>query len=221
MVSPLAALLHTIDAKHLGHRAYDLLKRWYWSSVFLERYAGAVESTIYRDYQDLKAAFDDPAQRPVALVEAQARIAENEAYTLRDVSRLNATYRGVMCLVAIHGAQDLVAGDAIEFHELEDHHIFPQAFLRRLPKQRRPKDEEVNCIVNRTLISAATNRRISRSRPSEYVGKVLPAGREERILATHFVDVAALEAMRRDDFYGFLEARERTLLAEICRRVAG
>ena len=221
MVTPLAALLHIIHAEHLGHHAYDLLKRWYWSSVFLERYAGAVESTIYRDYQDLKASFKDPTVRPAALVEAQARIVENEAYTLRDVSRLNATYRGVMCLVAIRGAQDLAAGDAIEFHELDDHHLFPQAFLRRLPAERRPRDPEVNCVVNRTLISAATNRRISRSRPSQYLGKVLPAGREEQVLATHFVDSAALEAMRRDDFHGFLEARERTLLAEICRRIAG
>lgn len=221
MVTPLAALLHTIESERLSHRAYDLLKRWYWSSVFLERYAGAVESTIYRDFQDLKAAFKDAAVRPSALLEAHARIAENEGYTLRDVSRLNATYRGVMCLVAIRGAQDLAAGDAIEFHELDDHHIFPQAFLRRLKKSLRPSDQEVNCVVNRTLISSSTNRRISRSRPSEYLSKVLPAGREEHILATHLIGSDALEAMRRDDFYGFLGARERTLLSEIGRRIAG
>jgi hypothetical protein len=221
MVSPLAALLHNMQAKHVGHHAYDLLKRWYWSSVFLERYAGAVESTIYRDYQDLRVAFEAPDARPAALVEAQARIVENEAYTLRDVSRLNATYRGVMCLVAIRGAQDFGAGDAIEFHELDDHHIFPQAYLRRLPKERRPKDQEINCIVNRTLISSSTNRRISRSRPGEYISKLVPQDREEAILASHLMDAAALDALRRDDFYGFVAARERVLLAEIGRRIAG
>jgi len=41
------------------------------------------------------------------------------------------------------------------------------------------------------------------------------------LLATHSVNGDALDAMRRDDFYGFLKARERVLLAEICRRIAG
>src|SRR5690606_35257602 len=60
MISPLAAMLHAIDANHLDHRAYKLIKRWYWASIFRERYAGPVESTIYRDFQDFLKAVADP-----------------------------------------------------------------------------------------------------------------------------------------------------------------
>jgi hypothetical protein len=52
MVSPMAAMLATIDEKNMDHRAYKLINRWYWSSVFTERYAGAVESLIHKDFSD-------------------------------------------------------------------------------------------------------------------------------------------------------------------------
>jgi len=220
MIAPLAALIHTIEQHGLGHRAYDILKRWYWSSVFLERYAGAVESTILRDYQQVRAALLSEGALPQALQEARDRIAHDPAYTLRDTARVNATYRGIMCLIAIRGAKDFMANDAIEFHELDDHHVFPRAYLNRAPGGRRYERDEINCILNRTLIASSTNRRISRTSPSVYVVRVVPENERESIMATHFIDSAALEAMCADDYDAFLAAREKALLAEIRRRLA-
>ena len=34
-----------------------------------------------------------------------------------------------MCLIALKGAKDFQADDSIEFHALDDHHIFPKAYL--------------------------------------------------------------------------------------------
>ena len=221
MVSPLAALLRVIERDHRDHRAYDLLRRWYWSAVFLGRYAGAVETTILQDYQDLTAAFRDPGATPRVLAEAEERIVRNPTYALRDTVRVDATYRGIMCLVAIRGAKDLASNDAIEFHELDDHHIFPRAYLTGLPAGERPSRSDLNSIVNRTLIAGSTNRRISRNKPSDYLQRVVPEDMAADILATHFVDAATLDAMRRDDFEGFIDARERVLLAEVRRRLSG
>jgi len=221
MLSPLAALLHVIDRDGLGHKAYDLLKRWYWASVFTERYAGAVESTILRDYQDMVTAFRSGAARPQALSEAQTLILDNPNYGLRDRSRLNSTYRGIMCLIAIRGAKDFAANDAIEFHDLDDHHIFPRAYLRKLPPLTRPSQTEINSIVNRTLIAGTTNRRISRDSPSKYLQRIVPRRMDAKIMSTHYIDTGALAAMRCDDFQGFMDAREKILLAEVRRRVSG
>jgi hypothetical protein len=122
---------------------------------------------------------EEPGFEPVALREARVNIVENTSFTLRTVSRVNALYRGCMCLIALKGAKDLQADDSIEFHTLEDHHIFPRAFLEKERKQdgMAISSDLINSIINRTLISSTTNRRISRSSPSNYLEKLVPGER--------------------------------------------
>jgi len=222
MVSPLAAMLHAIDHQGFTHQAYKIMRRWYWASVFRERYAGSVESTIYRDYQDFLRAAKDPAFEPEAIADARINIAENKAYSLRSVSRVNSVYRGVMCLVALRGAKDFQSDDSIEFHTLEDHHIFPKAYLSRLKDQgQSTASTDMNCVLNRTLISAQTNRRISRSSPSEYIAKLIPKERLGEIMHSHFIDILALDAMSADNFEDFMYAREIEVLSEIAHQITG
>lgn len=222
MVSPLAAMLYAIEHRGLDHRAYKVMRRWYWASVFRERYAGSVESTIYRDYQDFLRAATDPAFEPEAVTDARVNIVDNKAYSLRSINRVNSVYRGVMCLVALRGAKDFQSDDSIEFHTLEDHHIFPQAYLSHLKEHGLAiTSADINCVLNRTLISAHTNRKISRSSPSEYLTKLVPADRTETIMRSHFIDDLALDAMRADNFDDFMYAREIELLSEIAQQITG
>jgi len=92
MLPVLAAALYQIKALKLGDDAYRAIQKWYWSSVFLERYAGAVESTSYRDYQDLIAQFSDPSVESVALREATDQLLNNPQFSLQNVWRVNAVY---------------------------------------------------------------------------------------------------------------------------------
>lgn len=221
MISPMAAFLAAIKERRWGHRAYALLRRWYWASVFRERYAGAVESTIYRDYQDLLAAATDESKTPAAIAEAHTTIVENPNFSLLDVSRVNAVHRGIMCLIALRGAKDFQADDSIEFHVLDDHHIFPRAVFKTLRAAAGEpfSDKLINCVVNRTLISSNTNRRISRSLPSNYMRRLIPPKRLREIMESHFINGDALQAMQRDDFEAFLLHREGALVTEIRRRL--
>ena len=222
MVSPLAAMRYAIEHRGLDHRAYKVMRRWYWASVFRERYAGSVESTIYRDYQDFLRAATDPAFEPEAVIDARVNIVDNKAYSLRSINRVNSVYRGVMCLVALRGAKDFQSDDSIEFHTLEDHHIFPQAYLSHLKEHGLAiTSADINCVLNRTLISAHTNRKISRSSPSEYLTKLVPADRTETIMRSHFIDDLALDAMSADNFDDFMYAREIELLSEIAQQITG
>jgi hypothetical protein len=130
-------------------------------------------------------------------------------YSLRDVSRVNSIYRGVMNLIAIKGARDFATNDGIPFHELEDHHIFPAAFLR---DQLKIKGAQANTILNRTLIKDSTNRKISRKAPSDYLRSVLPVQHRDAILRSHFIGPEAQAAMERDDYASFLVAREKDII---------
>lgn len=223
MVSPLAAMLHAIDDQKLDDRAYRLMKRWYWSAIFRERYAGAVETAIYRDYQDFLRVFREQGFEPEVIREARTSIVESRGLPLQEINRLNSVYRGVMCLIALRGAKDFRTGDSIEFHDLEDHHVFPTAYLAK-PRDGTARStplERVNCVVNRTLISDRTNKMISGSSPKDYLRQVVPADKVDSIMGSHFIQGDTLGAMLRNDFEGFLEAREKLLLDEISRRING
>jgi hypothetical protein len=223
MVSPLAAMLHAIESQRMGHNAYKLIQRWYWASVFRERYAGSVESKIYKDFQDFKKAVKDENFEPEVIQEARLNIVENDSFSLREFSRVNSVYRGVMCLIAKRGAKDFQADDAIEFHALDDHHVFPRKYLQNQKNEQGERligNGKINSIVNRTLISSQTNRRISKRSPSDYLKNIVPESRANDIMESHFIDQDALQAMRNDDYKAFLDARELALMLEINKRLS-
>lgn len=208
LVPVLAAALHTYKAVKAGPEAYAVLKCWYWGSVFLERYAAAVETTTHRDATDLMRLAREPGFRPAVFDEIRARLLKDEAFTLRQVARVNSVYRGVMNLIAIQGARDFANNDAIQFHDLEDHHVFPSKHLASAGIQ----GEKANTVLNRTLIAASTNQKIKDKPPSKYVKTVLPDGLREGILRSHFIGPEAQAAMERDDYEAFLAAREKDIL---------
>jgi hypothetical protein len=223
MVSPLAAMLYAIQNRKLGSLGYKLMRRWYWSSIFRERYAGAIESSIHRDYQDFLVACENPSSEPEAIMDARIGILENPAFSLRSVSRLNSLYRGVINLVAVKGAKDFSEDDSIQFHTLEDHHIFPDGYLKGLKgsDERGMPTEKINCVINRTLIADQTNRKISKKSPSQYIKEIFPSAKTFEILNTHLIDRHAYEAMQADDYEAFLNAREKTLIYEIAKQISG
>ncbi len=214
----LAVALDWLEREDGDAGAYEDLQAWYWGSVFGERYTGSVETVTYRDSIDLLRRFTDPTFVPTAFREIQQRILQNQSFSFLYRDRTSSPYKGIMNLVALRGARDFSNGDTVEFHELEDHHIFPKAHLRE--DQSISASKELNTIVNRTLITARTNRAISRKRPSQYVVDLMPKDRCRQILSSHFIGEAAQQAMLDDDYDAFRVSRDEILVREVRHRVA-
>jgi hypothetical protein len=119
---------------------------------------------------------------------------------------------------------------ALSHQELQDHHIFPQAYLKRHGVTKRV---DVNTIANRTLISNETNGKIKGKAPAAYLNDpaVFPSGARADLLGPHFLDgkpLAFLEDATEDlsdealaELYdSFLQAREAAIIEEI-RRACG
>ena len=226
----LAALRVFIEQNDLGEAPRADLRRWYWCNVFLERYSSAVESKSRKDYAKMIGYWTNGQAEPAVFAEARARIGA-EGYSVRgSASYASAVYSGVFCLLALRGARDWKCVEAIELQELQDHHIFPRAYLRRhgLTAQRR-----INSIVNRTLISDQTNMLIKDKAPAEYVAStdVFPNGATETLLSPHFMSMEAVEIMAEasesltepdaaEVYEWFSNARETMIINEI-RRVCG
>lgn len=221
----LAALRAEVDERRLGEGARGELRRWYWSNVFLERYSSAVESKSRKDYAEMLAHWTEGKPEPGVFAEAQVRIGA-DGYSVREsASSASAVYRGVLCLLARRGARDWRRGEDIQLQDLQDHHIFPQGYLRRHGLTTQVK---VNSVVNRTLISDETNRKIKDKAPAEYIASadIFPSGASGELLAPHFLDAKAIAAMGRateglaepeaaqryDEFRG---AREAAIVAEV------
>ena len=229
LIPILAALRAEIESRRLGDVERAQLRNWYWCNVFLERYSSAVESKSRKDYLEMTRHWFEGGPVPEVFHEAQRLIGAPGFRIRGSASYASAVYSGAFCLLALGHAQDWRRGEDIQLQDLQDHHIFPRAYLLR---HKISKRVDVNSIVNRTLISDETNGRIKDRAPADYLSDptIFPGGPADRI-APHFIDADALQlltAAREDtadaviaDLYPqFLNRREATLISAI-RRACG
>ena len=210
-----AALQTTIRALPAARQldAGRKLRHWYWASVFTNRYSGSVESTSARDYLDVQAWFEEDAAEPSLIAEFRARF--NTLDLHRETKRGTSIYNGIFNLLVLNGARDWMTGNLPEHEELDDHHIVPKSWGKA-----NGLSGEIDSILNRTPLSADTNRKIIGERlPSEYIPELITESGENSIRATlesHFVSPAAFAILIRDpftphDFTEFIAERQRTL----------
>jgi hypothetical protein len=130
----------------------------------------------------------------------------------------------------LRNARDWRRGEDIRLQELQDHHIFPQAYLKRHGIVKRV---DVNTIANRTLISDETNNKIKDKAPAPYLTEpdIFPSGASAELLEPHFLDPAstalpgeAVEDLTNEQaaelYERFLHARQAAMIEEI-RRACG
>lgn len=221
MLPPLAAVLaragNPKNAEAGAQR--EKLKRWFWCAVFGQSYEGAPNSKSAKDVVEIL-----PWLSGGALPESVASF-RFDPRALRDVTpRQRAIYRGAICLILGGGARDfhtqaVITGRLMAEEGIDDHHVFPAAYLeRRGVAPARMRD----CVLNRTLIDRTTNQMISDRAPSDYLAEIreTPGFPFETVLATHGLPVGADSPLLRDDFEAFLAWRRERLWQEI-RRVTG
>jgi hypothetical protein len=188
------------------------LRHWYWASVFNNRYSGSVESTSARDFLDVKAWFDDDAAEPALITEFTQRFRNLDLR--KETKRGTSVYNGIFNLLILQGARDWMTGDVPQHGDLDDHHIVPDAWGKKYIK-----GGLVGTILNRTPLTADTNRHVIKSRlPNAYLPELIKQNGENTvrgILESHFISRVAFDILLRnpfgpDDFEAFIAERQRT-----------
>jgi hypothetical protein len=146
LIPILAALRAEIDERRLGEKERDDLRRWYWCNVFMERYSSAVESKSCKDYSEMTRHWFERGPEPNVFRDARTYIGAPGFHIRGSASYASAVYSSVFCLLALRSAWDWRRGEDIRLQELQDHHIFPQAYLKRHGITKRV---DVNTIANR------------------------------------------------------------------------
>ena len=200
----------------------EKIQLWYWVSVFDQRYTSAVESTSTADFQSIKKWIEED-KKPTFIEDSRIQIDE---MMLDRMSRPgSAVYSGVINLLVMKGAKDWVNGDIPIPGKLDDHHIIP---VSRQTDVGGLEDGLINTVLNRTLLTADTNRRIIGDKlPNEYLPEMInECGKDTvlEIMESHFISEKALEILQqetftRDDFIAFIKERQESLQNELDSRL--
>jgi hypothetical protein len=212
IVNPLAAVLARVGlpAGPAAAAHVSKLRQWFWCSVFGQAYESSPTSQSAKDTTEL-ARWLAGGEAPDTV-----RLFRFDPRLLREAGpKQRAIYRGTIALVLSHGPRDFhtgekLTGKLIVERSVDDHHIFPQAYLtrRQVPERLR------NCVLNRTLIDRQTNLRISDHPPATYMKDILDQLQPQmfqELLTSHLLPASPDSPLWHDDFDTFLDWRQEAI----------
>jgi len=221
MLPPLAAVMARAGSPKTAEAGVqrEKLKRWFWCAVFGQAYESAPNSKSAKDVVEILQWFaGEPPPETVDIFRFDPR-------ALRDVTpRQRSIYRGAICLILGQNARDfhtqaVITGKLMTEQGIDDHHLFPAAYLER---NKVTISRLRDCVLNRTLIDRTTNQMISDRAPSDYMAEIRDtAGFPfDTVLTSHILPSAAGSPLLGDNFDAFLAWRQERLWQEI-KRVTG
>ena len=187
-------------------------ERWFWSVMLGEVYGSATDTLLARHVPELVRWISNTGPAPDVL--GDATFQQERLKSLR--GRQSAAYKAIHVLLMGYdlGCRDFITGKTTGvmtfFNDRIDvHHIFPRAWC----KKNGIADSVFNSIVNKTPLSAETNRFIGGDAPSSYLKRIekrcdMSSEAVDAILRTHLIEP---EHLRNDDFETFFNARIEAL----------
>lgn len=234
----LAAAISHYDDIDLAKQ--DLLRSWFWNTLLKNRYPGAQNERIAKDYNTIVATQDLSLCKSYFLRDNTRnfdglRKLTDDNMVLLDAyysNRSQQIYRALLLLLKSQKAQDFYNGlvavrSGASAHKLEEHHIFPKNSSLGKEITEKYSDHRYNDIINNlaniSLITKETNnKRISNRLPSDYItefeSKYKDAGKYEEflgIMKSQFIDADMIEMLKKDEFEKFITERTKLLYTEI------
>lgn len=195
------------------------IKQWYWASIFTKNYSSAVESQMQKDWTDLKRWFIEDSYIPKVIKQAENDV--NNISLKYETYQNSAIYKAIFNILVINEARDWETFNLPEYSELQDHHIVPKSWGKKL------NIKKINSILNRTPLSDNTNQNvISDQMPNDYLKMMIKKlGDKEslyNLMKTHLISRKAVDILMRNnfdekDFEEFIEEREKSIINEIKR----
>lgn len=199
--------IHTTSVK-------NRVKQWYWCGVFGELYGSANETRYANDIVQVVDWINNDRNLPKTVTDFYF----NPMRLLGLQSRQSAAYKGVMALILQNHAQDFISGTEMDFstfanEKIDIHHIFPKDYCIEKGYDKR----KWNSVVNKTPLSARSNREIGGKAPSVYLSRLENKGsvssvKLDQYVESHWIDHRML---RGDDFQNFITDRAKKLLIAI------
>lgn len=212
-LSAVCAVLKDEDRIHMD-TVKNEVKQWYWCGVFGELYGSANETRYANDIVQVVKWIDKGGDLPKTVTDFYF----NPMRLLGLQSRQSAAYKGVMALILKNHARDFISGAEMDFSTFSDekidiHHIFPKDYCIKQGYDKR----KWNSVVNKTALSAKSNREIGGCAPSVYLGRLEKKGSVTTTNLDGYVESHWInhDLLRADDFQNFIIDRAKKLLHAI------
>lgn len=213
---PLAAICTVLKENNKIYTTIvkNKVKQWYWCGVFGELYGSANETRFANDISQVVKWINENGDLPKTITDFYF----NPLRLLGLQTRQSAAYKGVMALILKNKAKDFISGREMDFatftsEKIDIHHIFPKNYCIN---ENYPK-EKWNSIVNKTPISARSNREIGGSAPSIYLEKLERNGSVSELDLNEYVETHWINSslMRVNNFNDYFIERAKKLLSAI------
>lgn len=217
----------------------EFIQKWFWNTLMYNRYPGAQNERIARDFKliqenPLDIAIDrmkNDNTRNFSSIETST-VATPFHFDANYTAKSQQLYRAMILLLKSKGAKDFYNGiepvkASVSNYELEEHHIFPDnSIIGKAIKEKYKNskyEELINNIANIALITRETNNnRIKKKNPSVYItefeNEYIAKGKQSEfsaIMNSQFINDIALVALKNDDFETFIYERTKELLYQI------
>lgn len=167
-------ILTHIFAKHRTLNATQMkrLRQWFWRTSFSERYRGTNDAFVTKDLSIVEAFVARGTGANPSAFGAPPTAAELRNAVFR---KNNSRSRAFTLLLAKQHPKNLTNGSPIDtadalsaYNKKQFHHVFPEAFLRKLD----PKIERSR-LLNFAILAASENNLVSDADPSVYLPKLI------------------------------------------------
>lgn len=218
----------------------EFLKKWFWNTLLKNRYPGAQNEKIAKDFERIKVSKDLDKTLEV-MIKDNTREYLNIKNCTEDMPeffdasysyRSQQIYRAFILLLKSKKAKDFYSGlvpvkSGTYFYLLEEHHIFPTNSSIGKEITNKYKDSKTNDILNNianiALITKDTNnKRIKAKNPSEYILQFENEYKEQKkydeflnIMKSQFISEEMIDLLKKDNFSEFIFQRTMLLLQQI------
>lgn len=232
-----AAISHYPD---IDMEKQEFLKKWFWNTLIKNRYPGAQNERIAKDYKTI-SEYTNLDEALTILVRDNTRsfdylqnisISNLKLIDAHYSNRSQQVYRALLLLLKSEKAKDFYNGlvavkSGASAHRLEEHHIFPKnsTLGKEIPEKYKNHryNDIINNVANISLITKETNnKRINNKLPSVYIAdfeqQYKDANKYEEflnIMASQFISPNMIEMLKKDEFENFIFARTTLLYKQI------
>lgn len=211
------------DFHSMNQKQKDFFSFWYHNSCFSSRYSG---STNERIIEDSLILIGIAKGGKIASSTFFNKLTKTQILSKDDLYSFNkkgsVIYKSIFNLINYHskGLVNWANDSKLSLNsDLEDHHIFPKAYLEKNLTNEISKDW-INCVANRTLVPKKQNIKFSDKKPSEYLNEMkLLNPNIEQTLDNHLITRDLLNGDYDKNFEIFLEFRTEEIMGLVQKYV--
>ena len=195
----------------------QMISDWFWTVTFSNRYSSSTLTKMKDDAKWISDIIDGSTKPRVFTV----KLGLDDLKKIR-MQNASVIKNGVLCLMALNSPVDFDNGDGVTLDNTnasrsnakENHHFFPFSLYNVFGLSQ----NDINSLLNFAFISKRLNQEILNKKPAVYLS--IYEGINPDIanhLNTHFINAAAFEAAKNNDFANFIDERGKEILALINR----